>query len=444
VPKIAFFFKDSTQWNISGVTINGNYPYASYDENTTTGQWGVLYDPPPSSNGWKPSAVLDGNYINSCIQGIGIGNFGDTAKTSGVSISGNSFVDCWDHAVYLTMAESTAISGNSMLNCRRPIVVDGTGCSVIGNTLYADATNQLNHEQLISVRDCKYATITGNTIYGVGAGIDASCVTGTEIIGNVIANNVLTSTANSVYLAESIRVGASSTTCTNNIVSNNAIVSRQTGANSVINLQCTSGAGESNKVTGNTILLLGATPIGIGVDRQNNCFVSGNTVSHEASSASPAIFVCVYLNASTRSYVADNYFVKSVNGTNFTARGVQVTASCVYSNIQNNRAQFSASGVTPAFLVDSGTLTYPIGNQADISNNLVGKCTIPSGATNIQVFNSNILSSSIIIVTPANADAGLLAATPGIFATSAAGTFYIYTADFSNAPAACTFNYEIR
>jgi hypothetical protein len=432
VPKAAFYFKDSTQWNIQGVTIEGNYPYASYNENTTTGHWGVAYDPPATSLGWRPSAILADNNISGCIQGFGYGNQGDTGRTSGIAITGNTFFECWDHAVYGQLSEGTVISGNNMLNCRRPIVVDGLSCSVVGNTMYADATNQLNHEQLISVRDPKYATITGNTLYGVGAGIDVGCLTLTETIGNIVANNTLIGVLESAYLKASIRLGVNSTVCYDNIIEGNRVFSTlASGVSGAIELLCPSGTAFNNTVRNNTVSLSNVAPAML-IQKQSGSIIEGNVFTFGGSAASATTTAGIAIDACATLIVRGNMIRYNTGGTNVTFRGIEMQASVSNTLIQQNLFYVDASGIAgyvPYF--DNSSSTQYRSNQLNRSVALQGSFTWGVGSNGFAVTNANVTANSNIVVTPANAAAGVLMASAGIYITKTSGSFTIWTADGS-------------
>ena len=430
-PKASLWFSNSTQWKVEGISIHGNYPYASYNENTTTGNWGIAYDPPPTSNGWQPSAIVDANNIRGVIQGFGYGNLGAAGRTSGISITGNTFAECWDHAIYGQLSEGTVIAGNNMFNCRRPIVVDGLSCSVVGNTLYADATNQLNHEQQISVRDCKYATITGNTLYGVGAGIDVGCLTMTDTIGNVVANNTLIGVLESTYLKASIRLGVSSTNCYDNIIEGNRIYSTlASGVSGVIELLCPSGTAVNNTVKNNTINMQNVAPAML-IQKQNSSIISGNVLTFNGSSASSITSACIQLDTCTNLMLKSNSFRYVTGGSNVTLRAIDILASNSNTLIDSNVFNITASLVSYTPYNDATSTTQYTNNQLVIGTSMQGTFTWPSGANGYVVSNGNVNSNSTIVVTPANAAAGALMASVGIYITKTAGSFTIWTADAS-------------
>jgi hypothetical protein len=443
-PKAALWFSNSTQWKVEGVSIHGNYPYASYDENTTTGNWGIAYDPPPTSNGWQPSAIVDANNIRGVIQGFGYGNLGAAGRTSGISVTGNTFAECWDHAIYGQLSEGTVIAGNNMFNCRRPIVVDGLSCSVVGNTLYADATNQLNHEQLISVRDCKYATITGNTLYGVGAGIDVGCLTMTETIGNVVANNTLVGILESAYLKPSIRLGVSSTECYDNIIEGNRIFSTlASGVSGVIELLCPNGVAINNTVRNNTVAMQNVAP-GILAQKQNGSIVDGNIFTFYGSSASPTTTALISSDDCDTFIISNNVFRYTIGGTNVTVRGLEIASNCLAMQVKNNLFYVTAAGLTaftPYF--DSSSTTQYVENQLSVVDALQTSFTWTSGSASFVVTNANVLSNSTIIVTPANAAAGALMASVGVYITKTTGSFTILTADGSSTAASTNWLVKI-
>lgn len=444
VPKAAFYFKNSTQWKIESVTIKGNYPYSSYNENTTTGHWGVAYDPPATALGWQPSAILANNNISGCIQGFGYGNQGAAGRTSGIAVTGNTFFECWDHAVYGQLSEGAVISGNNMLNCRRPIVVDGLSCSVVGNTLYADATNQLNHEQLISVRDPMYATITGNTLYGVGAGIDVGNLTMTDTIGNVVANNTLIGVLESAYLKANIRLGVNSTVCYDNIVEGNRIFSAlASSTNAAIELLCPNGTALNNTIRNNTVSLSNVAPAMI-VQKQNGSIIEGNIFTFSGVSSGAVTTAGITIDACTTLIVRGNMIRYNVGGTNVSFRGIELQASDSNTLIRENLFYVDAvglAGYVPYF--DLSASTQYSNNQLTTTTALQGSFTWGAGSNGFVVNNGNVNANSNIVVTPSNAAAGTLLASVGIYITKTTGSFTIWTADGSLTVASTIWDVQI-
>lgn len=444
VPKAAFYFKNSTQWKIESVTIKGNYPYSSYNENTTTGHWGVAYDPPATALGWQPSAILANNNISGCIQGFGYGNQGAAGRTSGIAVTGNTFFECWDHAVYGQLSEGTAISGNNMLNCRRPIVVDGLSCSVVGNTLYADATSQLNHEQMISVRDPMYATITGNTLYGVGAGIDVGNLTMTDTIGNVVANNTLIGVLESAYLKASIRLGVNSTVCYDNIVEGNRIFSALTSStDAAIQLLCPNGTAFNNTIRNNIVSLSDVAPAML-IQKQNGSIIEGNICTFSGASSGAITTAGIAIDACTTLIVRGNTIRYNVGGANVTFRGIEIQPTVSNTLVQENLFYVDAvglAGYTP--YVDLSASTQYSNNQLTTTTALQGSFTWGAGSNAFVVNNGNVNANSNIVVTPANAAAGTLLASVGIYITKTTGSFTIWTADGSLTVASTIWDVQI-
>ena len=444
VPKAAFYFKNSTQWKIESVTIKGNYPYSSYNENTTTGHWGVAYDPPATALGWQPSAILTNNNISGCIQGFGYGNQVAAGRTSGIAVTGNTFFECWDHAVYGQLSEGTVISGNNMLNCRRPIVVDGLSCSVVGNTLYADATNQLNHEQMISVRDPMYATITGNTLYGVGAGIDVGNLTMTDTIGNVVANNTLIGVLKSAYLKANIRLGVNSTVCYDNIVEGNRIFSAlASSTNAAIELLCPNGTAFNNTIRNNTVSLSSVAPAML-VQKQNGSIIEGNIFTFSGVSSGAITTAGIAIDACTTLIVRGNMIRYNVGGTNVSFRGIELQASVSNTLIQENLFYVDAVGLAGYVpYVDLSSSTQYSNNQLTTTTALQGSFTWGAGSNGFVVNNGNVNANSNIVVTPANAAAGTLLASVGIYITKTTGSFTIWTANGSLTAASTIWDVQI-
>jgi hypothetical protein len=360
IPRAGIHFEDATNGRVQNARLIGNYPFASYNPATTTGHCAIDYNPPtnagpttPSGNG---SLVVTGCRIESSIQGVFFGNFDSAASEVGVTITGNNFAQCWDHAVYTSLAKATVVSGNTMVNCKNPVVVDGVGCVVSGNTLYATEGTQSNGQQVISVRDCSDAVITGNTLIGLGASIDVACVSGTTLRRNKVQGNIIRSLG--VGLASApIRLGLNSQVCEDNEISGNIVsggfIAASNGAVTLVT------AGSSFVATGTRVIdntfivegVLAGETSGVYAVDHDDLTIRGNRIKCTATAASSLALRQIFLTRCGDYTIEDNRLEYLSGGTNVIHRGIQTDEiGFVRRNIFRNTAPGLSSSNNTGFV----------------------------------------------------------------------------------------------
>ena len=450
VPRAGIYFEDATQAMITNIVIEGGYPYSSYNEATTVGQQGIGYNPPPTTYGWDYSLVIEGCRISGCVQGFIPANYDNTALTTGIVVTGNSFYNCWDHGIYVTLGDGVVVTGNNFRDCRRAIVMDGRNGVVVGNSLYSVDTGQLNFEVGISVRNAYNATITGNTLRGVGAFIDCSVYTtsgATEIYGNVISNNTLWQTAPSAYIQSAIRMGSFATLCMANNISNNFVYSQTPGTDGVISLSCTSTTSPVvgiNNTLQNNIAIITAANYGLVATDMYDLTVNNNTFSFQCNAAVSTTVIGMLFGDCTKSLVANNNINFVVGGTNITFQGINALASSSDMSIRNNTMDLSAITMAGSnyYVVNSGTNINFDGNQYSITAPLTGTVSWPVGQASFDVNNVNCLSTSTIFISPKNIAGAQIQANPGVFVVAVDGRFTVATS--SGIAGAGDWYWEIR
>lgn len=425
IPKSGIFFKDCTGHVVRNNRIKGRYPYTSYDENTTTGHYAVLSDHPPLSVDGAPHILITGNIIEDCIQGISLANLDSGEVNTGVTIVGNVFRNCWDHGVYMSRGKGHNITGNTFLNCRRPIVSDGINSVVTGNTLYATEDEvRSNCEQLISVRESSYSVISNNSIYGVDAGIFMDCLETTTCVGNRVEGNVIVSRG-SRHATSCIRFGHGAADCKNNVIANNSLFINDALQTFVaIEGSILAGFfGEDNVIRGNTIKRTTPGPA-ISVFRNafakienNNIFVSGDLT--------PAGSVDLISVLSSASVDVNN------NGIRFSSGGAGVTAVGIHSDENSpscfiTENAFRIQGTLSAFTHVSafGASSTVLRNKKDAAMRTAGSMTLLSGQTEIIVANPGVDANTVVNVIPRNYAAAVVVSN-GYYVLSSAGTFRI-------------------
>ena len=443
VPWAGILLEDASNCRINNVRVKGNYAYASYDENTTTGHAGICYNPPATASNADPSLVITGCMIETCIQGILIGNFGAAASEAGVTITGNHFDQCWDHGIYTTAGRGHAIVGNTFLNCRKPIVTGGISTVVVGNSLYSAGTTQTNHEQMISVRDAKYCLINNNTLYGLNASILCDCISGTEVIGNVISGNVLYSTG-AGDAAAAIRLGSDAETCYSNKITNNTIYTGHCTADTgAIQLEMKTGAyyGDDNVVKGNHVERTNAGPAVVN-NKHNYTHISDNILKLTATAEEATSLDVISVIASSSVQVERNEVVYRTGGDNITATAVSVGNTSSVTRIVDNRFIMTANNLTVSYYnMASACEVYR--NQVSSGALMTGTFSLNNGANNVNVPNLNVGNDSHIELTPTNVGGGAIMKTFGYYVACGNQSFTFYTADGNNAAANANYSYRI-
>lgn len=444
VPRCAIGIEDSVGHRVLGVRVDGGYPYASYNPATTTGHAFIFYNPPATSTTDLRGLVVSGCEVSRCIQGVLVANYDSSASETGVTIVGNTFNQCWDHAVYSTVGEGVVVTGNSFLNCKFPIVADGVGAVVCGNTLYANESSQTNGQQVISVREAQGAVISGNTLWGLGAAILCDIVTGTDIRDNIISNNVIHSTGSGIATS-GIRLGSGAQVCENNIIEGNTISGGDFGefVGAITLEMANTYTGQNNTVRNNTVKVSNKT-YNIYFSAQNNCVVSGNIVESTMTSAGAYTAEMIVASSSTNSVVERNTVVYRTGGTNVTARGVKVNNTCTDIRVTDNRFLLTSGSLAGSDeIVDAGTDTYLARNQFDCTEPMSGSFTWTTTTASYTVNNDNIVASSRITVIPVDADAGVVIQTKGYYVVAGTGSFQIFTGDGTNTAADSDWRYYI-
>lgn len=455
IPRAGVHFEACTNHRVEGCRFQGNYPYASYNPATTTAQIAIDYDPPtdsgPTTDSGNGAVVVVGNRIETCIQGVLTGNYGGTASQLGIVITGNSFNRCWDHGVYMQVGLAYVISGNQFGNCKIPIVADGQGGAVVGNTLYATETSQTNKQQSISVRNASDCVIANNTLIGAGASIDIAYVNSTgvanEIKRNRIEGNNIRRTGTG-DVSSYIRLGFDAQVCEDNVITNNTMsggfIDTAVGC---IQLEMAATYDANGTEVSNNKVLFPGTMVAEGAFvravRHNNLTVKNNDFRATASAGSALAFRALFFTDCDYHTVKGNDFYWLTGGTNVVFRGAQTdTAGRFVDNaFYCTSASLSSVDALGFLTVAGSTFTN---NQSTPAASMNGSVTIASGSPSGTDSNANVVPTfTKAFVVPTNNAAAALVATPGVKTVLTAGVITLSTSDGSNAPASCTFDYII-
>jgi hypothetical protein len=450
VPRVGFFFDDTVGAKIVDVTINGNYPSASYT-GVETGHAAILYDYPATTEK-NPSLIVANSNINTSVQGIITANYDDASFMVGLTITGNHFNQCWDHAIYTSsiagsLSTGHTIVGNTMLNCKFPIVTSGQSAVVAGNTLHATETTGTPAQQMISVRDSIGGVITGNTLYGLAPSILADAVNGTEIRDTIISNNTITSISGTGLAAQAIRMCKDAESCTNNKIVGNVINTAHTGTSDGaiwLTMKTNAFTGYGNEIKDNIVKVSNVTK-NVLVQYQTNATISGNTLESTATAGGATTVYMLDMYQVTQMLVEHNTFLWRTGGTNITVRGVQDDGVGANNTLRNNRFVFTAAlaGEDPIGLV---TTDFELSrNQLTEITAFTGLFTWANGNPSVVVSVPNIVSTSKVTITPMNAAGGLAMSDRKPYVTIVAGTsFTLQSHDGSNIVGDGLFAYQVQ
>lgn len=334
VPRAGIVAVDVNDVQITDNRIVGNYPAAQWT-GVETQHFAIAYDAP--SGAPHGDVVISGNIVRSCVQGFQSGGTG-TITASGVSISGNTFQGCWNHAVY-GYGYGFSVVGNAVNRCGIPIALWGQYHSVVGNTLYTDTTggSDARDSTGISMRDPFGCIVKGNTIRGNGGSgavlINLTQNSGTDVSNNIVEGNTLDITGQGI----AIRVGQGATTCRNNKVKGNIVNGQGTSGQGLITLTST-GSSYRNDIEGNTVVMQGTTH-GIYVSNSVTARVAGNTVALEYNAGSAVTLACVAIatDATGVNIIGNQFECPSTFGTNVTFRGIyEISGGPGVNRLTNN------------------------------------------------------------------------------------------------------------
>jgi hypothetical protein len=441
-PKEAIVLEDSTYAHIFGNRFIGRYPHASYDENTTTNHCAIIQNIPPATSKPQPFLNIVSNIFEEYIQGCLIANYDAAGNQSGVMISGNSFKNCWDHGVYMSRGLNHNITGNSFLACRRPIVSDGIGAIVVGNTMYSGGATGSNREQSISVREASHCVIANNTVYGFDASILVDCIETTTMNGNVIVNNVIRSLGTALVTV-GIRLGVGATECDDNTIAGNIIQSGFFGASgAAIELSMASGFGNRTRVYGNTCRRIDAGGYGINANRHSYCEIFDNRFTFSGVAAGATSTSGIIIANSSFPVIRDNTFDYVQGGTNVTMIGVNVAAGCVLPKIWDNKFFCTSASLVAFAPTQLAVASDVLRNMADPNAAMAGSFTWPTTTASFVVSNVNVNVNSKITVIPRNIGAAAVMRDQGFYVLPGVQGFTIFTAS-GNTASASNWDYLI-
>lgn len=355
--KVGIGIKDHDDVTVTGCHMIGNYPSGSWT-GVETNHYAINSDPDAAG----ANLVITGNTIESCVQGVFIGNFG-AGVGIGAAITGNLFEGCWNHGVY-GYGNAYSVAGNSFNQCQIPIALSGNYHSVVGNSIYTPVSGGTDQRDItgISMRDSIGCSVVGNTIKGNAANatniISFSAVDGVIVRDNVCADNIVDITGTNT--SNGIAIGTGATTCDNNDVHDNDV--RVIGRANLGSIICSpSATGIGNKIHHNTIVITGNSS-GIFLTNNDGAMIDHNHIRVEFDSGSAITIGGVTTSTNTtRTKISHNEFrVSSAWGTNITFRAIQELTGSTSGRYTNNEYLLDptklAVGVTILTLSGSNAL----------------------------------------------------------------------------------------
>lgn len=424
---------------IDGVVINANMPFVSYDNPS---HFGICLD----TNNTYPLGkhIVKNCIISQCAQGVfGGGSFSENSAMA----TDNIFIDCFDHAVYFVGMDGSQINNNTAFNCGAGFTGSvGDYYQVNNNIVYFDGSGvNTNFGGAVSMRDVNYSNVSHNVVYSnekADTIIDFRVIQTTVTTNNKCSHNVINVIDCGNGICFGVNTNDVATDVSNNLIHDNWI---KTNINANIGLiRIFIGAGSealNNKIYNNTIISLNAEDEihhAILLTRNRYAEVFNNTMIYLANATTATYPRQVQLTATCQTVVKGNKFQCLAGyGEKASLVGVTEDANALNNEIINNVFEYETITATAKSYTSLNATSYKSRNRIS-SGFMSGQATILSGQSAIAVTNANILTSSRVMITPANAEAGA----KGGYVTLIAGTFTITTVGGATG-ANAIYNYEI-
>lgn len=395
IQNVGIYFDDCDRIQAYNNEITGNFPMASFI-NTNTGHFGIAYN--AGTETAATAGVIMGGFIDSCVQGIFIGNYGGRGPQAGLVITGVTFSNCHNHGIYHDdSGNPAAISGNTFTDCQIPIVVLGPGHAIKGNVIWVTAATPAawqasftyavgdkvslpNGVQLvatvggtsgsatpippttttgtvvdggvtwstysgtadqrvgINMRNSVGCVVSGNTLKGFSAGsivINFTHVNGgTTIARNTVTGNIV----DIVDLGVLVAFGTGATTVLiDNVVTGNVLRGQGSNTTGLVTFSPAAGANtQGNKFNNNDLVIIGSSH-GVWVNNMTHMTIQGNSIRLEYNAAATVQKTLVLLTASSKCKVSDNdYICPSGYGANINLRGTSEAGACSGNRIVQN------------------------------------------------------------------------------------------------------------
>jgi len=338
----------------------------------------------------------------------------------------NVTIDCAGHSIVGANAGSGIYSTQSNTKIKNCGILNfSTGISfnensilnynVISNNTISDTINSISINNSNYPGSSDYNIISDNILSTTSAGISISSSqydVGTSN-HNLISNNIISATTNAIF----IRAGGSSGSSSGNTISNNTVPASSTG---ILISSSGSGGGDSNSdinmISNNTI---SASSIGISIDSglyafgtSNNNVISNNTI--------PTSSIGISISSSKTQYCgscsccgsgASNNNVISNNTISASSKAIFINAvSYTFGSTVNNNT--ISNNILSA--ATTGISISTNGDTSSIKNNTISKNTLSASSTGISLGASNLNNGNVICLNSFTDISGLYIITPNM------------------------------
>lgn len=360
IRRVGIQFKDVNNGIVEGCWIEGNQPYPTYPL-LLTNLHGIHFDA-GSEASWGNYRAIN-NTIKTVTQGIDLASYGagggSLGEAHGCVITGNTFEDIWDHAIYTNYADGCVITGNNFSDCHVAVAASGPRHVITGNSFVSRGTTSLeSHIPGISLRDPQYCVVSDNVFFGTTSAnspvhIDFR-VLSADVCFNVCANNTMRiAGGNSTAIRFSYLNDASRFIYDNIIEGNNITALGRSSTDGIIQIDgnpANSGVGNTgNIIRGNRISQIGAAPA-IFLESCVATQVDGNTFKLSYGSPSAITLEAIQLSRCSQCVVSSNlYIVGPGQGANITYRGMRETTSASMNEVRNNRSYINTGAAGFSF-----------------------------------------------------------------------------------------------
>lgn len=377
VQKVGIGFRDTYRCYVEGCTINGNY--AGTWTEVETAHFGITWD----AGGTGGTFVCDGNTINTCVQGIYVGNYSSAADETGIMLINNAISRCFNHGIYCGSGQGQLINNNNIYYCGVGIAARTEyGAVINSNMIYLGKDDTVISDVVgMSLRECVNTIVTGNSIVGDGQNSSGSLViqnfANPNLSGNVITGNTIQLTRG--ISSNGIHLGSSAYTenLFDNIIANNNISSGCNQFQGGIYVRCKAGAtAYNNVISGNNINfeIQRASDAAIHVFQTPNVIVKDNVINFVGNSTPVITAFGIYLKTSVNNEISNNRFsCFSGNGTNININAVRIEADSTLCRAELNKMDMSLSSLA------SATIVYSAATDTEIRKNIKNSRIVTSG-----------------------------------------------------------------
>lgn len=390
VQKVGIGFRDTCKCYVDNCTINGNY--GGTWTGVETAHFGITWD----AEGDGGTFVCDCNKINTCVQGIYVGNYSSATDETGIMLINNALSRCFNHGIYCGSGQGQVISNNNCYYCMIGIAARTQyGAVLNGNMIYlGKETPAYANVVGMSLRECVNTVVTSNVIIGDGQDNSGSMVIQNfelnTLSGNVIVGNTIQLTRG--ISCNAIHLGSNAYTelMFDNIISNNNISSGCNQFQGAILVRSKVGGVAYNNIISNNNInfeIQLASDAAIHILNTPNFIVKDNAINFVGNPASEITAFGVYLKTSINAEVSNNRMsCFAGQGDNVNMIGVRVEADSTLCRAELNKLDMSESDFLTYRTVYSFAADTEIRkNLLDIRIAASGIAIIPAGERHVNI-----------------------------------------------------------